>query len=76
MTYLPIILGASMGNMEINDRKVLQKCICYDLPPKGRFLIGKEYVWEYVIDGIVVEDEDGDEIDFNNEISLLYYFIK
>ncbi len=28
MTYLPIISGASMGNMGINDRKALQKIKC------------------------------------------------
>ena len=34
----------------------MEMCTCYNLPPKGEFLIGKEYPWQYIIDGIVVKD--------------------
>lgn len=50
-------------------------CECYCLPEAGRFVIGERYRWNYVIDGIVVGDEDGKEIDFD-EIRFLWYFKK
>ena len=48
-------------------------CVCCNLPPKGEFLIGKEYPWQYIIDGIVVKDEKGIEFDFNEIIFLIYF---
>lgn len=51
-------------------------CICYRLPPKGEFVVGKEYPWTWVIDGLIVKDENGMGIDFRNEIFFLIYFKK
>lgn len=48
-------------------------CTCHHLPPEGAFHIGKEYPWQYVIDGIVVEDENGIRICFNEIIFLIYF---
>lgn len=50
-------------------------CKCYDLPAKGRFLVGNQYLYEYTIDAIVVKDEDGASISFH-EIKWLWYFHK
>lgn len=50
-----------------------KECTCYCLPPEGKFIIGKIYSWRYIIDGIVVTDENGREIYFD-EIKFLWYF--
>ena len=46
---------------------------CYALPDQGRFLVGRQYMREYIIDGIKIIDEDGIEI-FFDEIKWLWYF--
>lgn len=50
-----------------------QFCECYELPDQGRFLLGNQYMWDYVIDGIRVRDEDEADI-FFDEIKWLWYF--
>ena len=52
-----------------------QFCICYEQPEQGKFLIGKQYMWYHVIDGIIVKDEDEAKILFD-EIKWLWYFHK
>ena len=52
-----------------------QFCICYELPEQGNFFLGKQYMWGYVIDGIIVKDEDDVKILFD-EIKWLWYFQK
>lgn len=51
-----------------------QFCTCYEQPEQGKFLVGKQYMWDYVIDGIIVKDEDDVKILFD-EIKWLWYFV-
>lgn len=48
-------------------------CECYELPDQGRFFVGNQYMWAYIIDGIRVKDEDGTDVLFD-EIKWLWYF--
>ena len=50
-----------------------KKCACYCLPMEGEFIIGNIYSWHYIVDGIVVTDENGKEIQFD-EIKFLWFF--
>ena len=51
------------------------KCKCHNIPSEGKFIIGNEYDWSYVIDAIYVIDEDGKEV-FFNDYTFLWYFSK
>lgn len=51
------------------------KCRCHNPPPWGEFVRGKDYTWTYVIDAVVVYDDNGCEYDFK-DIEFLLYFIK
>lgn len=48
-------------------------CECYKLPPYGNFIVGKKYIWSFIIDGVSVKDENEDTICFT-EIKWLWYF--
>ncbi|MCI8900111.1 MAG: hypothetical protein HFH76_05680 [Lachnospiraceae bacterium] len=50
-------------------------CECYELPGQGVFIIGSQYLWHYIIDGIAVEDENGTDV-FFDAIKWLWYFRK
>lgn len=50
-------------------------CKCFDDVPTGKFIVGKTYEWEYVIDGITVIDEDKNIVSFD-DIKFLWYFKK
>lgn len=51
------------------------KCKCHNIPSEGKFIIGNEYDWSYVIDGIYVIDDVGEKVDFN-DYTFLWYFPK
>ena len=51
------------------------RCKCFAVPDKGKFVAGKKYIYEYVIDVISVWDENGNKFDFD-EIKFLWYFEK
>ncbi len=51
----------------------MKRCECYCLPEKGRFVIGDNYVWRYIIDGIEVFDNDEKWIYFDEMIFLWYF---
>ncbi|MDE6991635.1 MAG: hypothetical protein K2P42_13385 [Lachnospiraceae bacterium] len=48
-------------------------CECYELPEQGVFIVGNQYLWQYIIDGIAVADENGTEVLFD-AIKWLWYF--
>lgn len=48
-------------------------CECYELPDQGYFLVGKQYKYQYIIDGIRVKDENGIDINFD-DVKWLWYF--
>ena len=50
-------------------------CKCHHVPPTGVFIKQKTYCWEFVIDGIVVTDENDDKLIFD-DITFLWYFTK
>lgn len=52
-----------------------ERCECIDLPPNGRFVVGNRYLWDIIIDGIGVKDEEERLIGFG-EINWLWYFKK
>ena len=49
------------------------ECIYYCLPKEGNFVIGSKYEWKYIIDGIRVCDEDGNQICFM-DYTFMWYF--
>lgn len=51
------------------------RCECIALPPNGRFVVGNQYLWDMIIDGIGVKDEEKRLIGFG-EINWLWYFKK
>ena len=44
----------------------MYKCKCHNIPSEGKFTVGNEYDWSYVIDGIYVIDDVGEKVDFND----------
>lgn len=48
-------------------------CECYELPEQGVFIVVNQYLWQYIIDGIAVADENGTEVLFD-AIKWLWYF--
>jgi hypothetical protein len=53
----------------------MRTCECFILPSKGVFIVGNKYTWDYIIDGIVVIDENQCNI-FFGEIESYWYFKK
>ena len=51
----------------------MNQCICYKLPAKKDFIVGNEYEWTYVIDGIIVINEKREQCYFR-EIEFMWYF--
>lgn len=51
------------------------ECICYCLPNEGNFIIGSRYRWEYIIDGVHVYDDDGNQM-YYNDYTFMRYFKK
>ncbi len=53
----------------------MDKCKCHHIPKEGCFQIGAEYEYSYIIDGIIVIDENGNMFVFN-DYTFLWYFTK
>lgn len=49
------------------------KVMCFDLPSEGRFQLMKEYEAWWIIDAIVVKDDEGNEYSYE-EHRFLWYF--
>lgn len=43
-------------------------CTCCTLPLTGQFTVGKEYYWEYIIDGVKVYDDNQIGIIFKSSV--------
>ncbi|MDE6687015.1 MAG: hypothetical protein K2K17_06845 [Lachnospiraceae bacterium] len=48
--------------------KVSQVCTCFQLPPNGRFTVGRQYSYEYLIDAERVIDDSGEMITFSENM--------
>ena len=53
----------------------MDKCRCHHLPKEGSFKAGVEYKYSYIIDGIIVIDDNGNRFVFN-DYTFLWYFTK
>lgn len=53
----------------------MNRCRCCNIPAESDFQIDSEYQWEYIIDGIIVINEKGKKI-FFDEYTFLRYFTK
>ncbi|MDE6743556.1 MAG: hypothetical protein K2J95_06755 [Lachnospiraceae bacterium] len=47
---------------------VCQVCTCFRLPPNGRFTVGRQYSYEYLIDAERVIDDSGEMITFSENM--------
>ena len=54
---------------------ILKKCRCHHIPKEGCFQIESEYEYSYIIDGIIVIDDNGNRFVFN-DYTFLWYFTK
>ena len=53
----------------------MDKCRCHHIPKEGSFIVGAEYAYSYIIDGIIVIDDNGNRVVFN-DYTFLWYFTK